>query len=54
MNPDTGEIGYFKSDADAYKKGFTTNLTNREYEKLLPMTRNQRKRWNKKLKQRKV
>ena len=51
MQSETGMLGLFKSEKEAKEKGFDVPLTNKQYEYLKPLTRNQRKRWRKKLRQ---
>lgn len=49
MQSSTGEIKQFSSEVEAKKAGFDVSLTENQYNKLKPMSKNQRKAWNKKL-----
>lgn len=45
MNPDTGAIGRFETEADARAAGHTIPLTEDEARKLLLMNRRERQLW---------
>lgn len=48
MQPVTFEIGKFESEIEAKKKGFDISITNKQYDKLKPMNRKQRREWARK------
>lgn len=47
MQTSTGEIGMFKDEDEAKKRGFDKMLTPKEYEHVKPMNRAKRRAWAK-------